>query len=68
MELAIPTVHWQEKDFENIKTSIDAILMQIFGEVPPYKVKKIGISASDWRLWVRLDVASTKLDYDPGVS
>jgi len=67
MELAIPTVHWQEKDFVNIKTSIDAALKQIFGEVPPYKVKKIGLSASTWRLWVRLEVASTKLDYDPGV-
>lgn len=66
VRVAIPTIHWNDRNSEKIRGSIDNNLARIFGFLPRYKLVKLGVSASDWTIWVQLDVKTESLDYPKG--
>lgn len=66
VRVAIPLIHWQDRNPEKLRANIVKELERIFGFLPPYKLVKLGISASDWKIWVQLDVKTECLDNPKG--
>ena len=67
MKVSIPLEQYLEMDSpQKIKDAICKQLTKFFGYLPHYSVESLGISASDWRVWIRLNVKSGKLDYPEG--
>lgn len=64
MKVSLPLDQYLAMDSpEKIKEAICKQLVKFFGTLPTYTVESLGISASDWRVWVRLKVNSDALDY-----